>query len=553
MAISITAVTATQATASSGVANSTTSFSPGAGSLVRVCFTYMLTTNTTGITFTVKDSNSTSYSQVAFEPTAVGALYAGVYEHQYASAPGSITVTVTASSTVAADCLIQPYTITGQALSQSGAGTGVSTSGSSSTTCECSVTTTAVGSVVVIAGGWVAGSAPTGVNTTTDATWNDNAVTGGEASSGHSSSATVTPGATTFGWTLSPASSFGYVIAAAEVLPATGGQPDVPAIRPSPIWLDHFKPGLAKPRPFTPDSTALEQGPLNVTLPGPVTSLSGTLVRPQDVPAINPGPVWFMRAKPGIARPHPQPVGFELSGENGPLNVTLPAPSVSLTGNVVRPQDVPQIAPGPAWFRNFKPGMPRPRPVTPTSSVIAAAGALNVTLPAPFTSLSGVHVHSPENLGAVLTEQTPDAVTTEATPDATFTLADYGATLVLADLGATLTGWTMQTAPLNLNEFNDVSISIAVTSNGSPLNLTGATLNLLLKTKAGTPDANALTFSSGGGSPAITITNAASGLATCLIPAADLSAETYFFYRLDVVSSGLTNTALYGPITWTTL
>lgn len=552
MAIVLTTVTATQATASSGVASSTTSFSPVAGSLVRVCFTYMLTTNTTGITFTVKDSSNTSYSQVVAEPTASGALYSAVFEHQYAAAPGSITVTVTASSTVAADCLIQPYWVTGQALSQTGAATGVSTSGASSSTCECTVTTTQTGSLVVMSGGWVAGSAPTGVNTTTDATWNDNAVTGGEASSGHSTSATGTPGATTFGWTLSPASAFGYVIAAAEILPATGV--DAPAaIAPGPVWMARAKPGMPRPHPYFPDSTGLHSGPLNVTLPPPATSLTGSLVRPQDVPQIAPGPIWFMLAKPGMPKPHPRPLEFALSGENGPLNVSLPPPVVTLTATVVRPQDVPQIAPGPVWFRNFKPGMPRPRPVTPTSGVIAAAGALNLTLPRPFTTLSGVHVHSPENLGAVLTEHTPDGVTTEATPDATFTLADYGATLVLADYGATTTGWTMQTAPLNLNEFNDVSISIAVTSSGSPLNLTGATLNLLLKTKAGTPDANALIFSSGGGSPAITITNAVGGLATCLIPAADLSAETYFFYRLDVVSSGLTNTALYGPVTWTTL
>lgn len=164
-------------------------------------------------------------------------------------------------------------------------------------------------------------------------------------------------------------------------------------------------------------------------------------------------------------------------------------------------------------------------------------------------------IRNPLNLGALLTEQVPDgslaltnlfgALLTEHSPDAT---------LALLDFDAVLTGWTMQgPTPLTLSEFNDVTINIAVTNNGSPYNLTGVTLNLLLKTKAGTPDANALTFSSAGGSPAITVTNAVGGLANAVIPNTDLEAETYNFYRLDVVASGLTNTTLYGPITWITL
>jgi hypothetical protein len=162
-------------------------------------------------------------------------------------------------------------------------------------------------------------------------------------------------------------------------------------------------------------------------------------------------------------------------------------------------------------------------------------------------------LRTPLNLGAVLTEVTADGFLRVATADATFTLADYGATLALANFGASLTGWTMQTAPLTLNEFNDVTISITVTQNGSPLNLTGDTLNLLLKTAPNTPDSSALIFSSAGGSPAIVITNAAGGLATAIIPNTDLDAETYTFYRLDVVSGGLTNTTLYGSVVWISL
>lgn len=164
-------------------------------------------------------------------------------------------------------------------------------------------------------------------------------------------------------------------------------------------------------------------------------------------------------------------------------------------------------------------------------------------------------IRNPLNLGALLTEQVPDGSLALAnTFGAAFTSKTPDATLALLDFDAVLTGWTMQgPTPLTLSEFNDVTINIAVTNNGSAYNLTGVTLNLLLKTKAGTPDANALTFSSSGGSPAITVTNAVGGLANAVIPNTDLEAETYNFYRLDVVASGLTNTTLYGPITWITL
>jgi hypothetical protein len=111
----------------------------------------------------------------------------------------------------------------------------------------------------------------------------------------------------------------------------------------------------------------------------------------------------------------------------------------------------------------------------------------------------------------------------------------------------------MQNAPLTLAEFNDQTINLAITSLGSPLNLTGVVLNMLFKTAAGTADGSALTLSSTGGSPAIVITNAAAGLATVTIPNADLQTETYTFYRVDVVQSGLKNTCMYGAVTYITL
>jgi hypothetical protein len=137
--------------------------------------------------------------------------------------------------------------------------------------------------------------------------------------------------------------------------------------------------------------------------------------------------------------------------------------------------------------------------------------------------------------------------------DGTITASLYGGSLTLPALDGSLAVWTMQNVPLTLAEFNDQTINLAITSLGSPFNLTGVTLNMLLKTAAGTADNLATLLSSAGGSPAIIVTNAASGLATVTIPSADLGALTYTFYRIDVVQSGLKNTCMYGAVTYITL
>jgi hypothetical protein len=225
--------------------------------------------------------------------------------------------------------------------------------------------------------------------------------------------------------------------------------------------------------------------------------------------------------------------------------------------------------------------------LAPTVSENVTANAGLATATATALAASGSLVRNPLHLGATLTLPSPDATATEADTGGTVvTVANLlggsalavtsqsataipqnslingvaspvsntlGGTLTLPAFGASTTGWTMQTAPLAISEFNDETINIAVTNNGSPYNLTGIVVQMLFKTAAGTPDNEALVFSSTGGSPAITITNASGGLATAVIPNSDLDAETYNFYRIDVVVSGLINTCLYGPITWTSL
>lgn len=195
----------------------------------------------------------------------------------------------------------------------------------------------------------------------------------------------------------------------------------------------------------------------------------------------------------------------------------------------------------------------------PEAASLSGSGTLTATG-------SGAPIARPPlNLAGRVTNVTYDASITVVAPDCTLTAVTYSSTItVLANtLGCTLAavtfnsttvGWTMQQASITLSEFNDQSINLAITQNGVAVNLTGQNVQMLLKTAAGTTDASALTLSSSGGSPAITITNAAQGLATVTIPSANLSTEQYNFYRVDVISSGaLKNTCVYGPINWITL
>jgi hypothetical protein len=185
--------------------------------------------------------------------------------------------------------------------------------------------------------------------------------------------------------------------------------------------------------------------------------------------------------------------------------------------------------------------------------------AVAFTEPGPSAVLSGNSFGGTlavPNFGAALTPAVNlGAALTLANLSAALAAPGLGATLVLPAFGAAVTGGTMQQASLTLSEFNDMTVNIAVTNNGVAFNLTGYNLNLLLKSAAGVPDSSALTFSSTGGSPAITITSPSGGLAVAQLPNADLDAETYSFYRLDVVqtSTSYQQTTVYGPITWITL
>lgn len=218
---------ADQVSSSAGVAHSVTAFSPPAGSMVRVAATWLDATDQLGKTFTCKDSLNNSYT-ATLAGTDDGGCYMLFFDCQYSTPPGSITVTVTAAGTGAtatADCLIQPYVITGQASDQSAAASDTVNGSSSVSTCEISLTTTEAGSIVFVAGAPNNAGHPVPspiAGTVTDSEWDDDDV-GSHGVIGRSPSPTVTPGSKTYGWTLSAASVFGFGCIAAEVLPASSG------------------------------------------------------------------------------------------------------------------------------------------------------------------------------------------------------------------------------------------------------------------------------------------------------------------------------------------
>ena len=98
---------------------------------------------------------------------------------------------------------------------------------------------------------------------------------------------------------------------------------------------------------------------------------------------------------------------------------------------------------------------------------------------------------------------------------------------------------------------NDLAFNLALTSAGVPLNLSGLTLTAYLKVSAVTPDATATVFTVSSG---LTVTDTAGGLVTWAIPHADVPATDgpgALWYRVDVTSTGVTQTAMYGALNLT--
>jgi hypothetical protein len=101
---------------------------------------------------------------------------------------------------------------------------------------------------------------------------------------------------------------------------------------------------------------------------------------------------------------------------------------------------------------------------------------------------------------------------------------------------------------LELLQGNDETLNLTVTNEESdaPVDLTGKTLNLLIKKSQVTPDSDpsTVTLSSGGVSPAISIPVPASGQAIAQIASTLLLISGSYWWKLNVVED--VKTAGYG-------
>jgi hypothetical protein len=212
-----TAVTPQIVTPVAGVATSTNTFSPPAGSMVVVPVSWLFASNI-GATVTCKDSLGNTYTAGPQVQDVNDVGISALFTHVYATAPGAITVKVTCTNAGGAHAILAPRIITGQAASQAGAAT-VSAAGGPSSNVQESITTTVKGSLVYIAAEAASVATLTAVSSTTTILADADALVGDTGGTGRTG-ATVTPGATTIGWTSTMSTSFGF--AALEILPAGG-------------------------------------------------------------------------------------------------------------------------------------------------------------------------------------------------------------------------------------------------------------------------------------------------------------------------------------------
>lgn len=318
----------------------TAAFSPPAASLVVVEVVIGFDANTaTAPTVTVADSLSNAY---AAGPSAYDGAGGGswLFQHYYASAPGSITVTATQSGQTGTGMkYLHAWVLDGAAATQTGAASG-SAHAQSGTAMTASLTPTANGSWVVA--GLYAGSmtAATASGVTQDAQWN-NTMDGETAAAGHAVTSSLT--AESVGWTAA-ASSF-YAVTAWEVLPASGGT------------THNGSASLSGSGSLTATGHRSHSGALRVVLPGKARSRSGTLA---------------------IALPAPRAAVTGVAGSQGPLSVPLPALRLSPSGKVTH--------------QPLKVNLPGCRVALGTGKVTHQP--LKIVLPKPSPSLAGKHGHA---------------------------------------------------------------------------------------------------------------------------------------------------------------
>lgn len=204
---------------------STAAFSPPADSLLVVLVNNLISFATTHAAFTVSDSAGGTWTQgVDAKPAASDTCHSAVFYSYRASAPGPITVTVDKGDTWTSDTQLTVRVVTGAATNQTGAATVsyfVATGSAPTNATQQNITTTTVGSRVYAAVTHNSTNAITAnANTTNIDTWTEATIFCVLASA-RQTNTTVTPGATSIGYT-GQSSANNVAFAAMEILQSTG-------------------------------------------------------------------------------------------------------------------------------------------------------------------------------------------------------------------------------------------------------------------------------------------------------------------------------------------
>lgn len=197
----------------------TASFSPPANSLVVVMVNILYNSSPGAATITVKDSIPNTYTTGPDSGAdATCSTQSAIFTYRYATAPGSITITVTNSNTAAGSVHVAVKVLLGADPSQTGAASS-GVQAAASTAQSQAVTTTRPGSYVYLASGIgnrQEGETALAANVDFDQ-YNDT-TSGHFGLTGRSVAATGSPGSVTLGWTQTSSSAFTW--AGLEILPA---------------------------------------------------------------------------------------------------------------------------------------------------------------------------------------------------------------------------------------------------------------------------------------------------------------------------------------------
>jgi hypothetical protein len=131
-----------------------------------------------------------------------------------------------------------------------------------------------------------------------------------------------------------------------------------------------------------------------------------------------------------------------------------------------------------------------------------------------------------------------------------------GGSIARLTVDSSVVGWTMQQQDITIGQYNDETLALTITiANPSPppatlpKDITGLTLEIYLKPTAAALDTDPGVFKLSTATGEIVITNPTGGLATATIAAADITLTTTpAFWRLDILTAGKRNTALFGAV-----